>query len=197
MSSLSNEQLSKLKLLTSNAGVEASSIFSKWLRTSVTIKMDNAELIPFEDVVAKAGGGDEISIGLYMSIDKGISGSVLFMFNEKSAFELIDILIGRELGSTKKIGEMEKSALQETANIVGCAYLNSIGTNMGATIVPSPPVLIHDLTQSIMDTVLMEQAQFQNESLFIQTEFYSVHGKLDWNFFFLPIMDSLSELFGQ
>lgn len=193
MPTLDQKQVNLLKVISENAAVDASRIFSKWLKSGVQITMDNVEFIPFEEISMRSGNSGEASIGLYMKIISGIKGSMLFLFDEKSAFKLVDLLIRKPIGTTTELGELEQSALKETANIVGSAYLNSIRNAMEIETHPSPPVLVHDLTESIMESILMEQAEFQNESLFIETDFNHVTGKLNWNFFFLPILDSVKD----
>ncbi|MCP5464149.1 MAG: hypothetical protein H7A33_03900 [Deltaproteobacteria bacterium] len=193
---LSGNQTHLLKIVAGHASEDATEMFSKWLRQPVHIKMDRVEFMPFETVCAMMETREENAIGVLMSIDKGIEGMLLFLFSEDMAFKMIDLLTKQKIGTTSELGDLERSALNETANIVGCAYLNSLKKSLSVECIPSTPILIHDMPLAIMNAVLMEQAAFQDESLFINTEFFHDGGKLDFQFFFLPVFESLKERLG-
>ena len=65
-------------------------------------------------------------------------------------------------------GELEQSAANETANIVGCAYLNSLAAQLPRSagsrptptrpILPSPPSFRHEFAGSLLEFALMDQA---------------------------------------
>ncbi|OVE82735.1 hypothetical protein BVY03_00225 [bacterium K02(2017)] len=190
---INDEKLKVLKTVVRHAGEDASQMFTKWLRSDVTIKMDEINLVSFESIFGSLTDAPEVSVGLYMSTLDGVEGGVLFLFSEPVALNIVDMLIKKELGTSKEFTELEKSALKETANIVGCAYINSLGKNLELKITPSQPIFIHDMTEAIFGSVLMEQAQYQNEALFIKTELNHKGSKLDFQFYFLPLIEKLSE----
>lgn len=187
-----------LQVISSNAAVDASKTLSKWCRSDIRVTIDKVELIPFQEVVARTGSPDSVSVGLYTHIEKGVTGSLLLIMSEPSADSLLNLLIKKRVNSERKpnqeLTEIEKSALMETANILSCAYLNSLRMGLQVEMIPGPPVLMHDLTQSIMDSILMEQAAYQDESLFFDVAFAHHEIKLNWHFFYLPLFAPLQQI---
>lgn len=189
-----NSQMKLMDVMASNAAMSASRALSKWMRSGVEISHESVSILPFEELASKLGDGESVSVALYLNVATGMAGSLLLVFSEKAAFEFIDAMIKKEKGTTQELNDLGRSVLLETANIVGSAYLNSFRNNTQTTMLPSPPILIHDLSQSIMDSVLMEQAEFQDQSLFIDAEFHHDQSKIECNFFFLPVYNNLKEL---
>lgn len=188
---LNQKQLDLLKNFAADAAGDASVMFSKWLKSEVKLKMQNISVLPFEQIMVNFSGRNEKAVGLYMILEQGIEGSVLFLFNETQAYNLVDLLIRQPLGTTTKLDDLASSALNETANIVGCAYLNSLQKNLNVVVKPSPPVLMHDLTLSIMESTVMQQAMMQEESLFAEVDFCHQKLNLRFDFFFLPLFSSI------
>ena len=191
---LTEQQLTTLKKLSANAAMESGTILGKWLRSPVNVQIDRVEVIPFESMMQQVGGADEPAVGLYLHVDKGISGCVLMLLPEKSALRMVDLLTRKPDGTAKEFNSLAQSALLETANILGCAYLNIFGKYVGVEVVPGTPSFTHDLTQSILSSILMEQAMFQDQAVYCQVDFVQEDRKVDLNLFFLPIHSSLTEL---
>jgi chemotaxis protein CheY-P-specific phosphatase CheC len=96
--------------------------------TGMTINID----VPTVDVVAigdaeKLVEVERIVAGDLVTLDGGFSGYLQVLFPERSAFLIVDILLGRTSGETKGIEtEMEVSALTETGNILASSFCSAI-----------------------------------------------------------------------
>ena len=53
---------------------------------------------------------------------------------------------------------MEISALNETGNILGCAYINAITRLLNYQLIPSPPYFIRDFGASVVQQAILGQA---------------------------------------
>ena len=193
-SNLSQEQFRLLNDVVKTAAEETSRIFTKWMRVPVDLKIGTVESIPFLDLIKKTPHGNDASIALYVPMVSGVSGSLLLIFSEKTAFDFVDILMRRPVGTTRMLGSIESSALQETANIIDCAFLNVLGNRLDVVITPGTPSLIQDMPGSIMQSLLLAQAATQNEALYASFDFCQDSARLDWNFYFLPYFESLQPL---
>lgn len=196
---LNHTQLDRLRVIAREAATECSRMFSKWVRSDVSVSMEDLQLVPFQDVMANASNETDVSVCLYMNFDGGFQGSLLYSFPDASTKLLLDLLIRRGKTATPddvplgELGELEVSALNETANILGCAYLNSMSKNMGVKVIPGPPCLIRDLTFAILQSVLAQQAAVQNQALLIKVVFAQADRKMDSSFYFLPLLQTLEK----
>jgi chemotaxis protein CheC len=195
MPALESLQIAKLTTATRQAAVGCSQIFSKWAKQKVEVRMDRLESVRFEDVVPSLGPIDPVSFGLVLSLSGDVTGVLLFLMREEAGYGLVDTLMNSSNGTTKSLGPMERSALLETGNIVGTAYVNALVHALAVErIIPGPPTLVHDLTQSIVASVVMQQSETQTEALLAHLEFTSLDQILEWKFMFLPDYASLRKL---
>jgi chemotaxis protein CheC len=121
------------------------------------------------------GSSDTLICGCAMRIDGAIGGLLLLAADDDAGLSLADTLLERPTGTSTSWGDLERSAVIETANIVGCAYLNAICEALGpagaAGILPSPPVFLRDFPEAVMGAVLMEQPVLSEIVLLARTEF--------------------------
>ena len=85
--------------------------------------------------------GDEMLTMVVMTLDGELGGSLILIFDELNGRQLAASLLGREVGTEPEWSELEKSALMETGNILGCAYVNALTRLIGTDLRPSAPVL--------------------------------------------------------
>jgi len=92
-------------------------------------------------------------------------------------------------------GELERSAALESANILGCAFLNAMVHSAAnkdiATVLPSPPTFHRDYAMSLLEGLFLEQAMIADSVLFVRTRFL-MEGKTQvWHLLFIP--DTLAD----
>jgi len=192
MFKLTPKQLDRLKKASAQAAKTSSTVFSKWANCPIEIHMDGIESIPFPEVIPRSEPLDPVSFGLYLPITQDIQGSLLFLIKEETGYALVDSLMHRQPGTTNALGEMERSALMETCNIVGSAYLNGLVKELNLKkVIPGPPAIFHDITQSILESVIMEQNTTESEALLVHLDFKSSQETLQWKFFFMPRFQTL------
>ena len=64
---------------------------------------------------------------------------MVLTFNEENGRQLAASLLQTEPNSGPDWSELEQSALMETGNILGCAYVNAITRLIDHQLVPTPP----------------------------------------------------------
>jgi len=84
---------------------------------------------------------------------------------------------------------MEKSALTETGNILGCAYMNAVARLINQDLVPSAPYFVHDFAASVIQQALISQAITSDKALICRTGFHREGEQLDWWVMFLPTQE--------
>ncbi|MGB9826172.1 MAG: chemotaxis protein CheC, partial [Desulfofundulus sp.] len=111
------------------------------------------------------------------------------------AYTLLDIILGRPLGTTSTLDELEQSALQETGNILTGAYLNSLNAFTQLGFRPTVPALAADMAGAVLDYVLAEFGQVADQVLLIETEFRAEGQEVTGYFFLVPEPPSLDVIF--
>ncbi|MCG8408373.1 MAG: chemotaxis protein CheC [Phycisphaerales bacterium] len=181
-----------LRTVAVNSAYTASRALSKWFKRGVRLTSDGFETVPISEVAASTGDAEEPVIAAYMKLDGDIEGSVLLVFPEKTALSLVDLMIGAPDGTSKVLGELEASCLQETGNIVGSAFTNCLSTWLKVECIPASPTVVHDLATAVIQPLLVDQASVGDEALVSRTEFELDGHQLDWSFLLLPSADALS-----
>ena len=177
---------------------DGSAALAKWLGRPVTLSVDRLEQLPIASAAAVLGSGDEPVCGCAMGISGAIGGLLLLAADDAAALSLADTLLEQPAGTATSWGELERSAVIETANIVGCAYLNAICAALGpagaAGILPSPPVFLRDFPEAVMGAVLMEQPVLSDIVLLARTEFRIDGTPVSCGLVFLPDAAGLAAL---
>src|SRR5690606_39509185 len=97
--------------------------------------------IEYEEVPRMmAGFGDHVAV-VMMRMLGDLTGRSLLVFGEHDAVRLCDLILRREPGPARAMGELEQSGLKEVGNIVCSAYLTALSNFMGMMLLPSVPSL--------------------------------------------------------
>ena len=115
------------------------------------------------------GGPESPVVGIYLSIGDEITGHLMMLFTREEAGLLVDQLLDQEPGTTRTLDEMAQSALGEVGNITAAAFLNELGDTIKTEIHPSPPQVVEDVAEALLDSVLTEVAMQGGEMLILET----------------------------
>src|SRR5689334_865993 len=147
---LSQRQLSDLTRLFQHGSDDASRALSTWLSKPARVSVERVEQLALADATTVLGDEDAPICACSMGLRGRCTGQLILAFDDKSGLELADILLGRRSGASADWGPVEESAALETANIVGCAYLNSLSRDFpdrgsdSQELLPSPPRFTRD-----------------------------------------------------
>src|SRR5262249_897705 len=160
---LTAQQLSGLTALFRRGSEDASAALSRWLARKARISIEQVEQMPLGEATAVLGDGEGHVCACCMMLAGPLTGELILAFYDPSGLPVADLLLERPVGTAAQWGEMEQSAAMETANIIGCAYLNALarsipesGANAG-DLLPSPPRFVRDFAASLMEFALMNQ----------------------------------------
>lgn len=184
------------------AAEHASQALSLWLARHVHIQVceiDEVELAESSEIL---GPGDALVAACSMELAGRLSGEILLVFGDESGLALADLLLQRPLGTSTSWGELEQSAACETANIVGCALLNSLAAHLPALsagtaaqpLVPSPPAFRHEFAGSLLEFALMNQAVCSDRVMLARSRFTADGQALNWSLLYIPGAETMDEL---
>ena len=164
----------------------ASTAMCRWTHGRVTLSLDRVDELPLEEVAQALEVGDELLTMVILTLDGEDNGQLIITFDELNGRRLAASLLHRELGSAPEWTSLEKSALNETGNILGCAYLGALTHLVDAELVPSAPYFVQDFGASVLEQALMSQAMTEDKVLVCRTGFHRDGENLNWNVIFVP-----------
>ena len=111
--------------------------------------------------------------------------------DDDAGLALAAMLLGREPSAGDRWGELEKSAVVETTNIIGCAYVNAMAKSTAATTaaMPSPPWFLRDFAPAVMQSIVMAQPTLSETVFLTRTEFAIEGSPARCSLVFLPTPD--------
>ncbi len=172
----------------------AMTALSQMLGTKVDMHVPQVELLEFNEVGAVMGGEEQIMVGVFLGVEGDITGSMLFLVEQKSAKHLINkVMMGMGNPDSEEFSEMELSAMQEIGNIITGAYLNSLSTLTNLCIYPSPPALTVDMAAAILSVPAVEFGIYGDNILLIQSQFFD-EVEIDGYFILVPDIDSYQKI---
>lgn len=167
---------------------------SKFINKNVDMNIPETKFIPLKNYADEVGGPERLVSGIYLQISGDLIGESMFIFPKKGAFELIDLMMNQKTGTTKILGEMEESAFKEMANILTGSFLNAISKMLDVRLLPSVPHVATDMTQSILDYVLIKVAKHADTVLSIKTDINIEGHNIDGYFIILFDTPSLKKM---
>jgi chemotaxis protein CheC len=210
---LTEAQRHRLRIIFDRGAEGASLALSKWLGQEVHLTVSEVELVELAEVTELLGPADSLVAACTMELTGRLTGWILLVFEDRSGLALVDLLLQLPVGTTMAWGELEQSAVKETLNIVGCAYVNALAVHLPGTsqcelaraqstqvdpdkIVPSPPTFLHEFAGSLLQFALMEQALELDRVLLIRSEFTGAKpgSSLNWTLLFVPTCEALNVL---
>lgn len=191
---LSNMQLDALKEIGNVGAGNSATALSQIINRKIDMTVPQVSIMPLGDVPDVVGGSDAMVVGVFLRVYGLAPGSILFLLPRDSAFALIDMLMGREKGTTQELDFMDESALMEIGNILAGAYLNALSHFTKLTLLPSIPALALDMAGAILSVVLVQLGQMGDHALVIETEFDAEMDGVKGHFFLIPDPGSLNTI---
>ena len=148
----------------------AATALSKMIGQTVKAKLLAARMTSLDDLPELVGDRETMVSGIYLPVTGDISGSLLMVFPQKSALTLVDVLLKKKLGTTKKLSEMDKSALSEAGNILAGNCLTALSHVLEMHLVEHIPDSAHGMVGALIDNVAIAFGQKAERALIIQVE---------------------------
>ena len=194
---LNSTQLLKLGDLFRAGAEQATLALSRWLDRPARITIERVEQLSLYEATDVLGESEEPIAACVMELRGELVGQLILAFDDASGLGLADLLLAQPLGTAHEWGEIERSAAQETANIVGCAYLNALSRlagGQGRELLPDPPRLVRDYPQALLQFSLMNQASTSDVVFLTETRFHIDGSPVNWNLLLIPDTPSVGHL---
>jgi chemotaxis protein CheC len=175
-----------LRELFASATHDASVAMCRWTNSLVSLTLDEVCEIPLENVCADLHFGNEPLAMVVLNLEGEVGGVLVLTFSEQSARRLAASLLNAPINPGSDWSEMERSALTETGNILGCAYVNAITRLIDYQLVPSVPHFMVDYGASVLQQALLGQVVAADTVLIGRTRFQRKDAELSWWLLFIP-----------
>ena len=191
---LSPMQLDALREIGNVGAGNAATALSQILNKRIDMTVPKISILPLGEVPEVVGGPDAMVAGVYLRVYGLAPSSILFLLPRDCAFYLVDMLMGRDHGTTLEMDAMDESALMEIGNILAGAYLNALSYFTKLTLLPSIPALAMDMAGAILSVILIQLGQMGDHALVIETEFSDDNDGVKGHFFLIPDPGSLGTI---
>ena len=197
---LSEDQLQQLAKALHLGASQASRSMAGWLSVPSLVEIDSVDQMPINDAADILGEPDQTLCFCTMAITGSLTGQMILAFDDSSGLSLADLLLNQPPGTADHWGDIERSAALETANIIGCAYLNALAGHLGDAraenleLLPSAPSFRREFVESLLQAAFFDQA-VASDVVFVARTLFQIGGEsLDWNMLFVPDAESMTRL---
>jgi chemotaxis protein CheC len=193
MTTLAVNRLDLMQSFFSAATHDASAAMCRWTNGLITLSLDEIVEVPLAEAASTLEIGDERLTMVVLTLAGELGGTMVLTFDEENGRNLAAALLRRQAGAGEW-SELEQSALNETGNILSCAYMNALTRLIDAQLVPSPPLFIQDFGACVLEQAVLSPVADADEVMVCRTGFHREGQKLSWNVIFVPSQALRTEL---
>ncbi len=164
------QEIDLLNQVNEQAAQNASRALSKLIDRPVGVGMSKANIKKIEECEPLISQ-EEVVAGIYLPLTGDIKGAALLIFPKETAFTLSDLLVKREPGTTRKLTELDESALKEVGNIISGSYLTVLSNMLQIKTIEHIPNFSFDMFGAVVSQIITDFAQKVEKALVIEIEF--------------------------
>jgi two-component system chemotaxis sensor kinase CheA/chemotaxis protein CheC len=145
---------------------------------------------PIEDVPKQVG--NDTYVGTVVEFTGVPSGYLLVLFDETSAVNVAEALMPMETDGDG-LTDQHKAAIEELGNIMTSGFVDGWANVLQQTVEHTPPRLVHDMGQAIIDPLAAQLGQFQNHAFIIDSTMKTDEVEFEASVHALPNEEELRE----
>jgi len=162
--------MKKLHEINKQAALNTSKALSKLIDKPVSVEITQAG-IKKVDKLSLIISSEEIVAGIYLPVTGDIKGAALLIFPKETAFTMSDLLVRRKPGTTRKLTELDESALKEVGNIICGNYFTVLSNMLQIKIIEHIPSFSFDMFGAIISHIITKFARETENAFIIEIEF--------------------------
>lgn len=147
----------------------ASKALTMLLNKEVMVEASKVKALLLGKFEGLIGMPEHHQVVAFAQVLTGAPGVVLMVLSRSDALNLVDILLGKKVGETKVLQEMDRSAVKETLNILSNSHITALAESLGITIEVSVPQLISPQRISQVIEYLAEKVGEEQEVVVFET----------------------------
>jgi len=177
------DDMDMLREISSIAAAHGSRALSEMLGKRINLTMPNLATLNLEKV-ERGDSVNKVVVSVQAKILSGTPGSIIMVYDENSAFELVKMCCPADGHTQGFLTEMGFSALKEIGNVVTGAFAGALSVILREPVIPSIPTLINGPLQDILhmhaalygprEAVIMVEACFEEAEKKVKGSLYFV-----------------------
>lgn len=183
---LNDEQIKRLNTVTTLGADKVAETLSKWIRTKIVVGSAKVNVFHYSKLTALSPSTEGLSTAILVRVSGSISGYLVFIFDETSTKHILTRMLRRNIDSLSAWDNLRRSAMEETGNIIGTSFANTLAMNMNLDIHPSSPVMAYDFPDALWGTLLTQYALDGEYALSCQVTLNSQDNEISGNLFVIP-----------
>lgn len=187
---LDHIQLDILREIGNIGAGNATTALSQMINKRIDMGIPKVNICEFKVLAEVLGGEENPIVGILLAVEGQISGMMMFVLEQASAHNLINLLMCKEIDNFEEFSEMDLSALKEIGNIIAGAYLSSLSSLTGLKIIASIPYMAIDMAGAILSVPAIEFGKIGDSALLIQTDFNEGKESVFGYFILIPDLKS-------
>jgi len=172
----------------------ATTALSQLINKKIDMGIPVVNVLEFKELSEVLGGAENPIVGILLGVEGEINGMMMFVLEQKSAHNLVNMLMGRDMEKFEDFTEMDMSALSEIGNIIAGAYLSSLSSLTNLKIIATVPHLANDMAGAILSVPAIEFGKVGDRALLIQTDFGGELERVFGYFILIPEIESYSKI---
>ena len=188
------DEMDILKEVGTTAAAHGSIALSEILGRKIMLELPSIDMIPCQRV-PKEVNIEGMVLTMHTQILGSITGKIIFVLEEKSAFKLVDICY-KNRDPEKKISlftEMGISVIKEIGNIIICSYISYLSFFVKKLIIPTFPILVNAPFSEIINMISIGYEQ-NNYILLTKAIFKGEKEEIKGNFWLVLTPDTAEEI---
>ncbi len=133
---------------------QATTALSTMLNEKINVEVPRLHIKPPHLVPQIYEKHDTVVAAIFMQLREKAGCDLMLIFEWEEAKKIAAIMTG-DIDANQ---EIEKSALEELGSIMLCSFLNAMANFTSTELLPTPPILILDTFDAVIDELLSKQA---------------------------------------
>ncbi|NLN14041.1 MAG: chemotaxis protein CheC [Tissierellia bacterium] len=185
-------QLDVMKELANIGGGNAATSISYLINKPVRMSVPTVDILHYEDIFSTIMEEDTMVNAVLMKMLGDARGYFLFVVSQKSAIQLINMMVPDNLTLNE---EVRISALKELVNILVSSYVNALTKIVPSNLITTVPQFTIDMFGAILSSLYMEAEQYDENILIVKNEFYYEDDKIEGSLYLVPEPGVIEALF--
>jgi chemotaxis protein CheC len=183
-------QMDLLRELGNIGAGNATTALSQLINKKIDMGIPVVNVLEFKELAEVIGGEENPIVGILFGVEGDVNGMMMFVLEQVSAHNLVNLLMGQEIAKFEDFSEMDMSALKEIGNIIAGAYLSSLSSLTNLKIIATIPYMAIDMAGAILSVPAIEFGKVGDAALLIQTDFGGQEERVFGYFILIPDMPS-------
>lgn len=188
-------QLEVLKEIGNIGAGNAASSLATMLNKKIEMSVPKAGIMDFQEIFSLVGNEEEKVACINFDVSGDAPSKILFLLDEKSTYQLVDMLLGRGAGSTEELDEIGESTIKEIGNILTGSFITAFAEFTKLDFIGSVPAFAFDMLGAVLSAAFFEAGYFEERVLIIETTFFEEEVSINGHFFLVPAAGSLDKIF--